>query len=196
MHNSVIPLGEAVIRVALSSEDKDSIYAIMRVGEVDLAVVFVYEFPRPSPHVLNIGKTIETHLKMGTPVVVKALKKGFEKIETIEFLRRLRTKEIVAGDVYIEDHLRYMEDVARETGTRLIEPLWSEDLEELLYKEIGNNIKPLLIGTVNKLEKWLGIEIRRDNVVTFAKYCKSVGIDPLGERGEYHTSSHKPVTQR
>ena len=137
MHNSVIPLGEAVMRVALSSEGKDSIYAIMRVGEVDLAVVFVYEFPRPSPHVLNIGKTIGTHLKMGTPVVVKALKKGFEKVETIEFLRRLRTKEIVVGDVYIEDHLRYMEDVARETGTRLIEPLWSEDSEELLYKEIG-----------------------------------------------------------
>jgi len=63
-------------------------------------------------------------------------------------------------------------------------------------KRLGNNIKPLLIGTVNKLEKWLGIEMRRDDVVTFAKYCKSVDIDPLGERGEYYTSSHKPVTQR
>jgi diphthamide synthase (EF-2-diphthine--ammonia ligase) len=37
------------------------------------------------------------------------------------------------------------------------------------------------------LKNWLGIEIHRDRVVTFAEYCKSVGIDPLGERGEYHT---------
>jgi uncharacterized protein (TIGR00290 family) len=176
-----------MMRIALSSGGKDSIYAIMRVGGVDLAVIFVYEFPRPSPHVLNIGKAVETHLKMDIPVVVKALKKGFEKVETIKFIRRLRAKEIVAGDVYIEGHLRYMEDVAREAGVRLIEPLWGEDPEELLYKEVESGIKPLLIGAVNKLKNWLGIEIHRDCVVTFAEYCKSVGIDPLGERGEYHT---------
>jgi uncharacterized protein (TIGR00290 family) len=175
------------MRVALSSGGKDSTYAIMRVGGVDIAVVFVYEFPRPSPHTLNIGKTVETHLKMGIPVVVKALRKGFEKVETIEFLRRLGAKEVVAGDVYIEDHLRYMEEVAREASTRLIEPLWGEDPEELLYKEIESGIKPLLIGAVNKLEKWIGVEINKSNVVAFAEYCKNVGVDPLGEKGEYHT---------
>ena len=80
-----------------------------------------------------------------------------------------------------------MEEVAREASTRLIEPLWGEDPEELLYKEIESGIKPLLIGAVNKLEKWLGVEINKSNVAAFAEYCKNVGVDPLGEKGEYHT---------
>jgi hypothetical protein len=46
----------------------------------------VYEFPRPNPHIASIGKTVETHLKMGLPVVIETLRRGFEKIETIEFL--------------------------------------------------------------------------------------------------------------
>jgi diphthamide synthase (EF-2-diphthine--ammonia ligase) len=67
------------MRVALSSGGKDSIYAIMKSGNVDFVVVFMYEFPRPNPHIVNIGKTIETHLKMGLPVIVKTLRRGFEK---------------------------------------------------------------------------------------------------------------------
>jgi uncharacterized protein (TIGR00290 family) len=175
------------MRVALSSGGKDSLYGIMRVGNIDLVVMFVYEFPRPSPHILNLSKSIETHLMIEKPVVVKALKRGFERIETVEFLKKLGVTEIVAGDVYIEDHLKYMEGVARDVGATLIEPLWGEDPEELLYKEIAIGLEVLVIGTISKLEKWLGIEINKTNVIRFAESCKSIGVDPLGERGEYHT---------
>ena len=128
------------MRVALSSGGKDSIYAIMKLGNVDFVVVFMYEFPRPNPHIVNIGKTIETHLKMGLPVFVKTLRRGFEKAETIEFLKKLKAREIVAGDVYIEEHLKYLESIAKEVGATLIEPLWGMNSEELLYKEIESEI--------------------------------------------------------
>jgi diphthine-ammonia ligase len=175
------------MRILLSSGGKDSFYASLLVGNVDLAVMFSYEFPRPSPHLINIGKSIETHLKADIPVLIKYLRRGFERAETIEILRKLETSEIIAGDVYVEDHLKYMEGIAKETGATLIEPLWGENPEELLYKEIERGLEVLVIGCRSGLEKWLGVEVNRHNVIDFAESCKAHGVDPLGEEGEYHT---------
>ena len=175
------------MRVLFSSGGKDSFYALMKVSRVDLALILSYEFPRPSPHLVNMGKSVETHLKTGVPVLVKHLRKGREREETVELLKRLGASEIVAGDVYVEDHLKYMEGIAREACATLIEPLWGEDPEELLYKEFESGLRVLLIGCKKGLERWLGVEADKDDVVGLAESCKAMGLDPLGERGEYHT---------
>ena len=169
------------------SGGKDSFYAVMRVGYIDIGLMLLYEFPRPSPHLINIGKSIESLLNANIPVVVKSVGKGVEKIETIDMLRKLNATEIVAGDVYIDDHLKYMEEIAREVGATLIEPLWGEDPEDLVYKEIEDGIEPLLIGTSNSISNWIGVELNIDNINSFIDQCKENGIDPLGEKGEYHT---------
>ena len=169
------------------SGGKDSFYAIMSVGKVDIGLMLVYEFPRPSPHLINLGKSVETLLNAGIPVIVKAVKKGFERVETIDILKRIGAKEIVAGDVYIDEHLKYLESIANDVGAKLIEPLWGMDPEELLYKEIESGIETLVIGVDKRIEQWLVVEINKSNVKEFAESCKKVGVDPLGERGEYHT---------
>ena len=53
------------MRVLFSSGGKDSFYALMKVSRADLALILSYEFPRPSPHLVNMGKSVETHLKAG-----------------------------------------------------------------------------------------------------------------------------------
>jgi len=169
------------------SGGKDSFYAVMRVGHIDIGLMLLYEFPRPSPHLINIGKSIESLLNANIPIVVKSVGKGVEKIETIDMLRKLNATEIVAGDVYIDDHLKYMEDIAREVGATLIEPLWGEDPEDLIYKEIEDGIELLLIGASNSISNWIGVELNIDNINSFIDQCKENGIDPLGEKGEYHT---------
>jgi len=175
------------LKVLFSSGGKESFYALMEMGRVDLVLTFSYEFPRPSPHLVNIGKLVETHLKAGVPVLIKHLRKGHEKEETVELIKKLGASEIVAGDVYVEDHLKYMEEVARNAGVTLIEPLWGEDPEELLYKEFERGLRALVIGCKKGLERWLGVEVDRDNVTELAESCKAIDMDPLGERGEYHT---------
>ncbi|MEL9939627.1 MAG: ATPase [Ignisphaera sp.] len=176
------------MHVAFLSGGKDSYYAIYRSGiQVDIGLVLVYDFPRPSPHLVNLGKTVETILLMGIPVAVVKLGKGREFVETVGFLRSLGVDTLIAGDVYIEDHLRYMENIAKEVGAALVEPLWGMDPEDLLYKEIEDGLKPMVIGCVNGLGKWLGVVLDRDNVYAFAENAKSIGVDPLGEKGEYHT---------
>lgn len=169
------------------SGGKDSFYAAMISRPIDLGLVLHYEFPRPSPHLANIGKTIETLLLAQIPILVYKLRKGREYIDTINILKKLNISEIVAGDVYIYDHLKYMESIAEEVGATLIEPLWGEDPVELLYKEFNLGIEALVIGTEDRASKWIGKELNRNNVEIFIKSCRELSLDPLGERGEYHT---------
>ena len=175
------------MRVALASGGKDSLYAMLLARPVDIALVLSYEFPRPSPHTLNLGKTVETLLLAGLPVLVVKLVRGREREGTVATLKALGATELVAGDVYIEDHLRYMESIAAEVGASLLEPLWGEDPEELLYREVEEGIETLVIGCVAPLSSWLGRVLDRDNVYEFTQLCRRVGVDPLGEHGEYHT---------
>lgn len=176
------------MRVAFVSGGKDSYYAIYRYGlGVDMGLMLLYEFPRPSPHILNLGKSVETLLLSSIPVLVARVNKGREFQETVEILRKVGANVVIAGDVYIEDHLKYMERLAKEIGAKLVEPLWGLDPVEVLHKELEVGIKPLIIGCVNGLSKWLGVELSLDNIDSFIGFTKNLGIDPLGERGEYHT---------
>jgi uncharacterized protein (TIGR00290 family) len=174
-------------RVAFLSGGKDSLYAAILGAPVDLALVLVYEFPRPNPHLINLGKSVETLTLTRIPVLVARLRKGREREDTVNLLKALDADVIIAGDVYIEDHLRYMESLAREVGAELREPLWGMDPEELLYREIEEGIEPLIIGAVDGLGRWLTVKLTPSVVSSFVSYARSRGYDPLGERGEYHT---------
>jgi diphthamide synthase (EF-2-diphthine--ammonia ligase) len=91
------------------------------------------------------------------------------------------------GNVYIEEHLKYLESIAKEVGATLIEPLWGMNSEELLYKEIESGIRAFIIGCLSKLKSWLGTVLERDNISAFIEDCKRLGVDPLGEKSGYHT---------
>ena len=175
------------MRVAMLSGGKDSLYAALKSWPIDLGVMLIYSFPIPSPHILNMGKSIETLIATGIPVITLKLSKGKERDETIRLLSLLGTDEIVAGDVYIEDHLKYMESIAKEVGAKLKEPLWGEDPEELTYEIFSNGFEVLIIGTDKKLKEWLGKELSIDNLELFLSNVRKLRLDPLGENGEYHT---------
>jgi len=102
-------------------------------------------------------------------------------------LEKLGVDRIVAGDVYIEDHLRYMERLATSVGAELAEPLWGMDPAELLYREIEDGVEPLVIGSRRELSDWVGAVLDSGNVDRFVEAARRCGFDPLGERGEYHT---------
>ncbi len=115
------------------------------------------------------------------------LTRGREFEETVDLLKRVNTSVIIAGDVYVEDHLKYMERVASEAGASLREPLWGRDPEELVYGIVEAGVEALVIGCEKGLEGWLGRVLGRESVETFVAEAKRLGYDPLGERGEYHT---------
>ena len=176
------------MRIAFLSGGKDSYYAVYRYGgRVDLGLMLVLDFPRPSPHTVNLGKSIETLLLSGIPVLTVKLTKGREFAETADVLRMLGADTIIAGDVYIEGHLEYMEKLAREVGATLVEPLWGYDPAELFFKELEDGVKFVVVGCLDVLAKWLGVELSLDNAKAFVDELVKPGLDPLGKRGEYHT---------
>jgi len=174
-------------RVAMLSGGKDSLYAASKLWPPDFGLVLVYDFPVPSPHLINLGKSVETLLLTGVSVVVVRLDRGKEREETVEVLRRLGASEIVAGDVYIEDHLKYMEGIAEDVGATLREPLWGRDPEELLWEILSWGATSLITGIKGCMRGWLGRILSRESAEEFVADARRCGYDPLGEKGEYHT---------
>ena len=171
------------------SGGKDSFYAAYLANNVDLGLMLVYEFPRPSPHLINLSKSVETLTNsLVNSVAVLKLSKGHEREETIYFLKKVRADVLIAGDVYVEDHLKYMESISREVSADLIEPLWGSDPGETLLKEFMDlRLNALIIGAEERVKGWLGRELSPENIEEFAKACREASVDPLGEQGEYHT---------
>lgn len=165
------------------SGGKESVYAALLEWPVDLFLFLIYQFPRPSPHILNLGKAVELGSQMA-PVAVLRLRKGREFWDKVEFLRKVGASEIVAGDVDVAEHLEYMERLAGEVGAKLKEPLWGADRRELL-RRMAEELDFVVIGA-NRREL-LCWRVGRDNVGEFISAAERAGVDVLGERGEYHT---------
>ena len=183
-------------RVALLSGGKDSFYAALRAWPPDYGLVLTYWFPEPSPHQANLPAVAASLALAGVPIVVAGLPPGREAEATVSLLRRLGAEDVVAGDVYIEDHLRYMEWVAGEAGARLLEPLWGRDPEDLLYEIVEAGVEAVVVGAREGLERLLGLRLSRGTARLVAGEAERLGFDPLGERGEYHTLvTNSPVHQ-
>lgn len=173
------------MRVATFSGGKDSVYAVMKMWPVDLFVYFIYEFPRPNPHNVNIGKVVELAASLNVPLLIKKLTKDYEREEVIRLFKQLNVNEIVAGDVFLDRS--YLDEISHECNAVLHEPLWMMDSETLLREEIKSGIRPLIIGITRKMESWCGKIIDDTNVDVFINDARLNGVDPVGEKGEFHT---------
>ncbi|MDT7870058.1 MAG: ATPase [Thermoproteus sp.] len=172
------------MKAALFSGGKDSVYAALLEWPVDIFVTFVYEFPRPSPHLLNLPKVVELANALGVPLAILKVDRGRELEQEAAFLRKLGVSELVAGDQAVEDHLKYMERLAGEAGARLREPLWGLDPGELLLREAeAMDFLVIGAGAADLVCDLVG----RRNAEAFLGKARALGMDPIGERGEYHT---------
>ena len=179
--------------VALFSGGKESLYAVYKAilegVKPDMLIHIIYQFPRPSPHTLNIEVVKEIARSIGFPFITFRTTKGKEKQQTIDFLTKLKVKSIVAGDIYIDEHRAYLEEICRKIGAECYEPLWNSVPEKLLMEMMNLNFKVLIVGLDSRKlsEEWLGQIINEDNVSEFINHSKIRGFDPCGEHGEYHT---------
>ena len=168
---------------ALSSFGKDSLYAIYKYGMVDVIIVTEIEFPRISPHILNFHIAELASKYMGIPLRKVKLRKGKEKEDLVSELQNF--DKVIAGNIFLEEHRQWLEDVASKAGVDYEEPLWNYDTQKLLLEIISAGFEPLIVGLdPEKIDKkYLGKIL--DGKV--AEYIFSLDIDPCGEYGEYHT---------
>ena len=91
----------------------------------------------------------------------------------------------VFGDIDIDDHKKWNEQLCLNAGLECILPLWGEDREALISESLDAGFKSM-IKIVQKSfldESFLGETLTAELV----EKIKATGADACGENGEYHT---------
>ncbi|HKE02137.1 MAG TPA: ATP-binding protein [Planctomycetota bacterium] len=98
--------------------------------------------------------------------------------------KRERIEAVAFGDLFLEDVRRYREEKLAPTGIRPIFPLWGSDTAKLAREMVAGGLRATLTCVDPKvMPKELAGR-------TFdAKLLDELppGVDPCGERGEFHT---------
>jgi uncharacterized protein (TIGR00290 family) len=101
--------------------------------------------------------------------------------------RREGIDGIAFGDLFLEDIRRYREERLRETGLSPIFPIWGISTQELARKMIGAGLRARLTCVDPKQisASFVGREFDASLLAELPP-----GIDPCGERGEFHTFAY------
>jgi uncharacterized protein (TIGR00290 family) len=93
---------------------------------------------------------------------------------------------VVFGDIHLADVRAWFEDRVTAAGLAHVEPLWNHPPTELLTEFIDGGFQAVL--TCVELAKlpaaWLGRPVDEALATDLARLP---GVDPCGERGEYHS---------
>jgi uncharacterized protein (TIGR00290 family) len=92
---------------------------------------------------------------------------------------------VIFGDILFEEHRQWAERICESRGLIAVEPLWGESTATLFEEWIASGAEALIVTARSTFmdESWLGRRLTRDLLPEFER----LGVDPCGERGEYHT---------
>jgi diphthine-ammonia ligase len=100
-------------------------------------------------------------------------------------MRVLGVTHVIFGDIYPDANRVWAENISAGQGLTAVEPLWDEPTGSLVHEFISTQ-STALITTVRDAyldETYLGRSLTRELVQALVQK----GIDPCGERGEFHT---------
>jgi len=125
---------------------------------------------------------------IGIPVLQKETTFGNYTEDFKDAIRTLLPQGVegmVFGDIYNDEHLKWVQGVCADLGIEAIEPLWGKSTEEIINDFIDAGFEAVIVAAKASLidEEWLGKRLDRD----FIDYLQGKNIDPCGESGEYHT---------
>jgi diphthine-ammonia ligase len=92
---------------------------------------------------------------------------------------------VIFGDILFDDHRRWAEGQCRDANLTAVEPLWGRSTVSLFHEWVESGAEAVIVTTRAALldESWLGRRLTGDLLPDFER----LGVDPCGERGEYHT---------
>ena len=103
----------------------------------------------------------------------------------LEELKEDEVTHVVFGDILFDAHRRWAEAMCGAAGLTAVEPLFGSSTAALFEEWVSSGADALIVTTRAEWldETWLGRPLRREMRADFAR----LGVDPCGERGEYHT---------
>jgi uncharacterized protein (TIGR00290 family) len=94
-------------------------------------------------------------------------------------------EHVIFGDIFEDSHRAWTERLATTAGLVAHQPLWGEPTDKLVREFLDRGGRASIVTVSDKwLEaRWLGQELS----VEVIDQLTALGVDPCGERGEYHT---------
>ena len=92
---------------------------------------------------------------------------------------------VIFGDIMFDDNRAWAERMCAGAGLVAVEPIWGEPTDTVLREFIGSGGEALIVTARTPMldASWLGRILSLDMLDELAER----GVDPCGERGEYHT---------
>jgi uncharacterized protein (TIGR00290 family) len=92
---------------------------------------------------------------------------------------------VIFGDIMFDEHRQWAERMCDASGLTAVEPLWGTSTESLFHDWVSSGAEALIVTARAEFldETWLGRELRAELLPELQR----LGVDPCGERGEYHT---------
>ena len=175
------------------SGGKDSCFALMKVMEQGY-------IPKVLLNVLNEeGKISRSHgipaailqqqaQAAGIPVhLISSSWTGYEQHFTqalIELKQEHDLSYAVFGDIDLQAHRDWEEKVCSAAQLEAVLPLWQKDRKELVHQMLAAGIETMIVSCNDKMgQKFIGKLINSPLI----EELESLGVDPCGENGEFHT---------
>ncbi|WP_456452976.1 PAB0415 family putative ATP pyrophosphatase [Thermococcus sp.] len=175
--------------VAFFSGGKDGLYALHLAEMKGIDVPYLLALKTTiglSPHWENLEALKILAEAMRKELLTFDMTKGSDALA--EFIGSLGVDYLIAGDVLLEDHLKWIELLSKKAGVKPLEPLWGKNTRELAEEILKAGFQYAIIAVNReKLGKeWLGYTFRSvDDLEFFLR--RNPGIDPVGEFAEFHT---------
>jgi len=92
---------------------------------------------------------------------------------------------VIFGDILFEEHRLWAEQMCQPHGLTAVEPLWGTSTDVLFNEWVASGSDALIVTARAEFldSSWLGRPLARECLAEFTR----LGVDPCGERGEYHT---------
>lgn len=178
----------------MSSGGKDSTLALDRARRLGLEVRYlanIYEGStgRVRFHGVRAELIAEQARALGLQLLqAHTHPEPFEPV-FLDLLKALKSRActgVVFGNIHLADIRGWYEERVTGLGLEHVEPLWAEPGMELAYEVVERGYRALVVAVdlSQGAAAFLGRELDADLLTEIAI---ADGLDPSGERGEYHT---------
>jgi len=102
---------------------------------------------------------------------------------------------VVFGDILFDEHRRWAESMCTPLGLVAVEPLFGSSTTALFEQWTASGAEAVIVTVrcEHLDESWLGRTLQHDMLAEFIR----LGVDPCGERGEFHTVvTNAPIFSR
>ncbi len=125
---------------------------------------------------------------MGVDIYTVAAGWGKYEGKLLEFMKMVKSKGVdygVFGDIDLESHRVWLENICKKADIKPIFPLWNMEREKVVKEFLENGFKTRIAACKKeyRMEDLLGKDLNFDTI----EELKKRNIDVAGENGEFHT---------